>query len=281
MMDGLVVVNEVNIESISLHKLGLKGASRLVVLFGSGEGIKNVSKKISQYSDFVRVGKGLIIVSSNQTVSADVFQSLPILSFIRTRDIPGIKDGMEDPHVNRAYSIVSYSFNNPTARQKKRVERLIRRSTGIRLRPGVLLFPVLRAKERRRVIERQKGHPLLDSKEFNTQLKSMGAISMRWSRLRLVAPSDSSQIRDAIERTMSRDLLSLEARLQEIRELSKNPLISTKSLRRRSSAVLRRYRKLKLKWTLAKILWYVNAEKQLKRVYNLGLNTKYLLDSRV
>jgi hypothetical protein len=280
MVDGSVVVNEVNIESISLHKLDLKGTSRLVVLFGSGEGIKNMSKKISQYSDFVRVGKGLFIVSSNQTVSADVFQSLPILSFIRTRDIPRIKNGMEDPHANRAYSIVSYSFNNPTARQKKRVERLIRRSTGIRLRPGVLLFPVLRAKERRRVIEKQKGHPLLDSKEFNTQLKSMGAISMRWSRLRLVAPSDSSQIRDAIERTMSRDLLSLEARLQEIRELNKNPQVSTESLRKRSSAALRRYRKLKLKWTLAKILWYVDAEKQLKRVYNLGLNTKYLLDSR-
>jgi hypothetical protein len=281
MMDGSVVVNEVNIESVSIHKLDLKGTSRLVVLLGSREGIKSASKRISQFSDFVRVGKGLFIVSSNPAVSIDVFQSVPILSFIRTREIPRRKDGMEDPHANRAYSIVSYSFSNPTAGQKKRVERLIRRSAGIRLRPGVLLFPVLRAKERRRVIEKQKGHPLLDSKEFNTQLKSMGAISMRWSRLRLVAPSDSTQIRDAIERTMSSDLLSLEARLQEIRELSRNPQVSTKSLRRRSSAALRRYRKLKLKWTLAKILWYMDAEKQLKRIYNLGLNTKYLIDSRI
>jgi hypothetical protein len=281
MMDGSIVVNDANIESISLPRLDLKGTSRLVVLLGSKESIKGVSKKISQYSDFVRVGKGLFIVSSNQNISTDVLQSVPALSLIRTREIPRSRNGLDDSYVHRAYSIVSYRFSSPTAGQKKRVERLIRRSTGIRLRPGVLLFPVLRSKERRKVFDNEKGHLLLDSKEFNTQLKSMGATSMRWSRLRLVEPSDSGQIKEAIEKTMNRDLLSIETRLQEIRELSKNPQVSTESLRRRSSAVLRRYRKLKLKWTLAKTLWYIDAGKQLKRVYNLGLNTKYMIDNRV
>jgi hypothetical protein len=280
MMDGSTIVNEVNTESISLARLDLKGTSRLVVLLGSKEGIRGISRRISLSGDFVRVGKGLFIANSVQAISVDAFQSLPMLSFIRTREIPRRKDWLEDPYANRTYSIVSYSFSNPTAGQKKRVERLIRRSAGIRLRPGVLLFPVLRAKERRRVIENQRGHPLFDSKEFNMQLKSMGATSVRWSRLRLASSSDSGYIRDAIERTMSRDLLSIETRLQEIRELCKNRQISTESLRKRSSAALRRYRKLKLKWTLAKDLWHIDAERQLKRIYNLGRNTKFLIDSR-
>jgi hypothetical protein len=279
-MDGLVIVNEVNTESIDLAQLDLKGMSRLVVLLGSREGIRGVSKKLRQYPDLVRVGKGLFIDSSTVGDCTDILQSLPTLSFIRTREIPGIKARLDDPHAFRTYSIVSYSFNNPTAGQKKSVERLLRRSVGIRLRPGILLFPVLRAKERRKILDFEKGHSMLDSKEFNSQLKSMGACSMRWSRLRLVDPLDSIQIKDAIERTMNRNLLSIESKLHEIRELSKNPLISTETLRKQSAAVLRRYRKLKFKWTLAKTLWHYDTEKSLKRIYNLGLNTKYMIDSR-
>jgi len=273
-------VNEVNTESINLARLDLKGTSRLIVLLGSKEGIRGVSKKLKQYDDFVSVGKGLFIAGSNVCVYTDILQSLPTLSFIRTREIPGIKTRHDDPHAYRAYSIVTYSFNSPTAGQKKRVERLLRRSAGIRLRPGVLLFPVLRARERRKVLDYEKEHSLLDSKEFNNELKSMGAISMRWSRLRLVDPLESVQIKEAIERTMNRDLFSIESKLYKIRELSKNPLTTTDILRKQSAAVLRRYRKLKFKWTLAKILWYYDAKKSLKRVYNLGLNTKYLIDNR-
>ena len=279
-MDGSAVVNEVNTESINLERQDLKGTSQLIVLLGSKEGIKGVSKRLRQYNDFVRVGKGLLIAGSNTGLYTDILQSIPRLSFIRTREIPRRKDRFDDPHAYRAYSIVTYNFSSPTAKQKKRVERLIRRSAAIRLRPGVLLFPVLRSKERRKVLDEQKEHSLLDSKEFNHQLELMGASSMRWSRLKLVDPLDAAQIKEAIERTITRDLLSIESRLQDLRELSKNPQVPTDSLRRKSAAALRRYRILKFKWTLAKILWYYDAEKALKRVYNLGRNTKYLIDER-
>jgi hypothetical protein len=273
-------MNEVNIESINLARLDLRGASRLIILLGSKEGVRGISKKLKQYNDFVSVGKGIFIACSNESVYTDILQSLPTLSFIRTREIPRIKAHLDEPHAYRAYSIVTYSFNSPTAGQKKRVERLLRKSAGIRLRPGVLLFPVLRARERRKVLDYEKGHTLLDSKEFNNHLKSMGAISMRWSRLRLVDPLDSVQIKEAIEKTINRDLFSIELKLQKIRESSKNPLTTTDTLKKQSSAVLRQYRTLKFKWTLAKILWYYDAEKPLKRIYNLGLSTKYLIDNR-
>ena len=279
-MDGSAVVNEVHTESINLERQELKGTSQLIVLLGSKEGIKGVSKKLRQYNDFVRVGKGLFIAGSNMGPYTDILQSIPTLSFIRTREIPRRKDRLDDPHAFRAYSIVTYNFNSPTAKQKKRVERLIRRSAGIRLRPGILLFPVLRSRERRRVLSEEKEHSLLDSKEFNHQLELMGASSMRWSRLKLVDPLDAAQIKEAIERTITRDLLSIESRLHKLRELSKNPQVPIDNLRERSAAALRRYRILKFKWTLAKTLWYYDAEKALKRVYNLGLSTKYLIDER-
>ncbi|MFW9908372.1 MAG: hypothetical protein ACFFEF_07335 [Candidatus Thorarchaeota archaeon] len=273
-------MNEVNTESINLAQIDLKGTSKLVILLGTKEGTKGISKKLRQYDDLVRVGKGLFITGSNDGAYTELLRSLPTLSFIRTREIPGIKARLDDPHADRTYSIVSYSFNNPTPGQKKRVERLLRRSMGIRIRPGVLLFPVLRARERRKVLDYEKGHSLLDSKEFNNQLKTIGAFSMRWSRLRLAESKDSIQIREAIERTLNRDLLSIESKLQQIREMSKNPLTPSDILRKQSLVVLRRYRKLKFKWVLAKTLWYYNAEKPLKRIYNLGLNTKYMIDNR-
>lgn len=279
-MDGLIIVNEVNTESINLAQIDLKGTSKLVILLGTKEGIKGISKKLRQYDDLVRVGKGLFIAGSNVGAYTELFHSLPTLSFIRTREIPGIKARLEDPYADRTYSIVSYSFNNPTPGQKKRVERLLRRSMGIRIRPGILLFPVLRARERRKVLDYEKGHSLLDSKEFNSQLKSIGALSMRWSRLRLAESKDSILIKEAIESTLNRDLLSIESKLHRIRELSKNPSVSSDTLRKQSLAVLRRYRKLKFKWVLAKTLWYYNAEKSLKRIYNLGLSTKYMIDNR-
>jgi hypothetical protein len=279
-MDGLIIVNEVNTESIDLAQLDLKGTSRLIILLGSKDGIKGISKKLGQYADLVRIGKGLFIASSTAGAYSDILQSLPTLSFIRTREIPGIKTRLDDPHAYRTYSIVSYRFNNPTAGQKKGVERLLRRSVGIRLRPGILLFPVLRAKERRKLLDYENGHSILDSKEFNSRLKSMGAYSMRWSRLRLVDPLDSTQIKEAIARTMNRDLSSIESKLHEIRELNKNPLTSTATLRKQSAAALRRYRRLKFKWTLAKTIWHYDTEKSLKRIYNLGLSTKYMIDNR-
>lgn len=279
-MDGTTGVDETNTESITLSDFNLRGMSRLIVLLGSREGIKGVSRRMNQYGDFVRAGKGLFIVRSNYEELSNTLQSIPAVSFIRAREIPTKKDVLDDPYANRAYSIVSYRFSNPSAGQKKRVERLIRRSTAIRLRPGILLFPVLRSKERRKVFGDRKERSLLDSSDFNSQLNSLGAVSVRWSRLRLAEPSDSVHIREAVERTMNRDLQSIESRLMEIRELSRNNEISTLRLRKRSSAVLRRYRKLKLKWTLAEALWFIDATKPLKRVYNLGLNTKSILDAR-
>ncbi|MBN2230690.1 MAG: hypothetical protein JW779_13965 [Candidatus Thorarchaeota archaeon] len=273
-------MEELNIESINLTRFDLKGTSRLIVLLGSSEGIKGASRRLKQYDDFVRVGRGLFIAHNLSSEYSDILQSLPTLSFLRTREIPGINERFNDPYANRVYSIVSYTFRNPTAGQKKKVERLIRKSAGIRLRPGVIIFPVLRAKEHRKLFDQDNGPSLLDSKDFNHELKSLGAVSIRWSRLRLTSVSDSGQIEAAIERTLVRDLHSVETKLQDIRESIKASLTSTDNLRKQLSIVSRRYRELKFKWTIAKAIWHYDSIKPLKRVYNLGLSTRNMIDNR-
>lgn len=272
-------MSEVKTESTTITISDLKGASRLIVLLGSSEGIKSVSKRLMALSDFTRVKRGLFIAHSFPTSYADLLQ-VPTVTFVRTREIPGIKARTGDIFADRAFSIISYTFNNPTPGQKKKVERLIRKSICIRLRPSVLLFPVLRSKERRKLLEKENGETLLDSRSFANHLNAMGATSIRWSRIKLANPSDSIRISEAVERTLKKDLHSLETKVQDLRELSKNPEVKTSRLRKKFALLTRRYKKLKIKWLTTKPIWSFDTTKPLKRIYNMLLAMRRTLEDR-
>lgn len=258
----------------------LKRDSRLIVLLGSPEGIKSVSKQLARISDFSRVKRGLFIAHSFSNSYIELLQSIPTATFIRTREIPRINTRNGDIFADRAFSIVSYTFNNPTPGQKKKVERLIRKSTCIRLRPSVLLFPVLRSKERRKVFEKENSVTLLDSRSFVNELNALGVTSIRWSRIKLVSPSDSIQISHAVEKTLRKDLQSLETKIQDLREFSKNPEIKTQRLRKKFSLLTRRYKKLKTKWLTIKPIWSFDTTKPIKRIYNMLLTLRRTLEDR-
>ncbi|MHA2311412.1 MAG: hypothetical protein ACXADF_07935, partial [Candidatus Thorarchaeota archaeon] len=110
----------------------------------------------------VRVGRGVFLFHGQTSTENSPLQDLPMIAFKKSREIPSVKERGEEAGSRRVYSIVSYRFMNPTASQKKRVERLVRRSSSIRLRPGVLLFPVLRSKERRKLLESDEKYVLID-----------------------------------------------------------------------------------------------------------------------
>ena len=273
-------MSEARTESAASIPFELKGTSRLVVLLGSTEGIKSVSKRLSGISDFTRIRRGLFIAHSSPGTYTELLQTIPTISFIRTREIPGIKTRDGDLFADRAFSIVTYSFTDPRSGQKKKVERLIRKSICIRLRPSVLLFPVLRSKERRRLLERENGVTLLDSRSFVTQLDTMGITTIRWSRIKLVNPSDSNRISEAVARTLHKDMHSLETKIQDLKEASKNPEIKTSRLKRKFSLLTRRYKKLKTKWLTTKPIWSYDTIKPLKRTYNMLLTMRRLLENR-
>ena len=267
-------MTEASVDGIIPDVSELKGDSRLIILLGSPEGIKGVSKKLSSLQGVQRIRKGLFIVHGYSETHETILQSQPVTSFIKTRQIPTVRMKSEDMSSNRVYSIVSFNFNNPTAQQKKYVERLIRKTTGVRLRPGVLLFPLLRSKERRRILGSEDERVLIDSSEFSRLVRNKGGNTLRWSRLKIINLNGDDHINRAIEATLSRDLAPLEEKLRVLREKCKDPTMSIGQLKNNYTLLSRRFRKLKTKWMTAKQLWSYDAEKALKRMYNLLINTR-------
>lgn len=252
----------------------LKGDSRLVVLLGSMEGAKSASKKLSAYNGVEKIRRGLLIIHGYSETHAKILNLQPAISFIKTKEIPSIRKSSEEAYSNRVFTIVSFSFKNPTAQQKKRVERLIRKTTGIRLRSGVVIFPLLRSKERRRILGSEDERVLLDSTEFNRLVREVGSNTTRWSRLKIINMDGENHIRHAIEQTLFRDLHTLEEKTRALREQCKDSAVTIKQLKREYTIQSRRFRELKSKWMLAKKLWLYDAEKVLRRTYNILLNTR-------
>jgi hypothetical protein len=205
---------------------------------------------------------------------------MPQISFVKTREIPSSKQRSDEPSINRVFSIVAFSLKNPTARQKKRVERLVRGSVGIRLRPGVLLFPLFRSKERKRLMKGTDENSLLDSIKFKQKLAEIGFNTYRWSRLRMVNQNESSIVTEFLEANLNRDLSAIEAKITKLRELNKNSEVPLKQIKRNYTRVSGRFKETKLKWMQAKKLWFFDAEKKLKRTYNLLIRIRRAITER-
>ncbi|MFW9805104.1 MAG: hypothetical protein ACFFFK_00055 [Candidatus Thorarchaeota archaeon] len=252
----------------------LKGNSRLIVLLGSPEGITATTKKLRMLPDVEKIRKGLFIVHNYSENHDKALQSQPLLSFIKTKEIPSRRKNADNTQSSRVFTIASFSFKNPTAQQKKRVERLIRKTTGVRLRPGVILFPLLRSKERRRIIGTEEQQVLIDSKEFTSLISKFGGYSNRWSRLKITNSEAITHVNHAVENTFMRDIQSLEEKIRDLRERSKDPTISVRRLKKNYMIQSRSFRELKTKWMLAKKLWLYDAEKILKRTYNMLIGVR-------
>jgi hypothetical protein len=273
-------MSEINIEGFTESVPELKSDSCLVVLLGSPEGIKDPSKKLSTYAGVQKIRRGLFIISSYSSAHTAEIESLERISFIKSREIPSIRTKTDDIYSTRVFSIVAFSLKTPTAKQKKRIERLVRKSVGVRLRPGVILFPLLRSKERKRLADSDDKKPLLDSIRFKQLLSEMGANTFRWSRLRLLNPDSSSLILTSIEQNLIKDLQAIETKIRVLRDLNQNPEIATIQLKRKYTVLSGRFKETKTKWMFARKLWSFDAVKQLKRTYNLLIGTRRAIMER-
>jgi len=269
-------MTEVSVDEITLVKPKLTSDSRLIILLGSPEGIKGVSKKLISLVGVKKVRKGLFIVQGYSESLEEIVHPQPFVSFIKTREIPSTRKKLEDRYElsTRVFSVVSFSYSNPTAQQKKHVERLIKKSTGIRLRPGTILFPLLRAKEQRRVLGSEDERVLIDSKDFSRLIRENGGIALRWSRLRIINLDGGDLLKQAFEQTLSRDLIPLEEKIRTLRDISRDTTVPIAHLKKKYTTLSRRFRELKTKWMTARKLWFYDAEKDLKRTYNMLINTR-------
>ena len=255
----------------------IKGQSRLVVILGDSNTVKESAKILATIGDVVRVSRGLFLIRGLDSKNHSILQALPAISFQRSLEIPSVNERGEDVSSKRVYAVVSYRFKNPTALQKKRVERLVRKSISIRLRPGVLLFPVLRAKEKRRLLESDDKNGLMESRKVSEELRDLGAEVSRWSRLRLI--EHQVKVHDAVVRTLTQDLDTLETMSKDLRTQAKSPEAEIKTLRKRYSILSRRYRELKVKWNFSRKLWNYDASKPLIRGYNHVISTRRILEN--
>lgn len=273
-------MSDAKIEGFHQISPELKSDSRLVVLLGSREGIKESSKRLSKCTGVQKVRRGLFIISGYSSIHATEIQTLEIISLIKSREIPSIRVRTDDIYPKRAFSIVAFSMKNPTAKQKKRIERLVKKSIGIRIRPGVILFPLFKSKEQKRMMGTDDVKPPLDSIRFKQLVSEMGANTFRWSRLKLVYQEDSILITKTLEQNLAKELLSIETKIRGLRDLNRNHEISMKLLKRRYTVLSGRFRETKTKWMLARKLWSYDAEKQLRRIYNLMIGTRRAIIER-
>ncbi len=267
-------MTEASVDDVTTIIPELKIDSRLVVLIGSTEGIKTVSRKITSFQGVTRVRRGLFIIQGYSDTHDEILQLQSFASFSKTREIPSLREQEKDGQSYRVYSLVSFGFANPTVQQKKRVERLVRKTNGIRLRPGVILFPLLRSKEQRRIMGSEDERELLNSIEFTKLVRKIGGTTFRWSRLKIANLDGASQIRAAVERTITRDLTTMEEKILKLRGKLKDPSMTIRQLKKNYSLLSRSFQELRTKWMHAKKLWFFDAEKALKRTYNMLITTR-------
>jgi hypothetical protein len=267
-------MTEVNIDGVNLGLPKLKPDSRLIILLKSPEGIKGISKKISSFPEAKRVQRGLFIFSHITELHKIVLRSQPRISLVKTREIPKLSMKTEEVYSKLIYSVVAFSYSNPSAKQKKYVERLIKKSTGIRVRPGIIIFPILRTKLQRKIMGAEGEKNILTSTDFAKLVRENGGRVYRWSRLRITNPNGARYIENAIEQTLLKDLSSLEEKIQNLREQCKKPDIEIALLKKNYSVLSRSFHILKKKWMLARKIWFYDAEKPLKRTYNMLINTR-------
>ncbi|MFW9927510.1 MAG: hypothetical protein ACFFDM_12225 [Candidatus Thorarchaeota archaeon] len=272
-------MTEASVDGILTAVSELKSDSRLVILLGTPEGLKAVSKKFSSLQGVIRIKRGVFIAQEYSEIHEAVLLNQPFVSFSKTKEIPTVREKMKDAYSNSVYSLVSFSFISPTAQQKKRVERLVRKTTGIRLRPGVILFPLLRSKERRRIVGTEDEKLLIDSSEFSKILSSIGSNTFRWSRLKIDNLDGSKHISDAVEQTLNRDLASIQVRIHKLRKQLNGSNVTIGQLKKNYSVLSRSFREIKTKWMIARTIWFFDAEKALKRTYNMLISTRRAISS--
>ena len=229
-------------------------------------------RRITRIEGLTRVGRFVYRYEFEYTKLISELSLPKHLAFRKGRAIPNVreKQTIED----RTYSIVSYQFHNPTAQQKKRVQRSRLRSPSARLRPGILLFPHLKTRDGKKLFEVQSKRPPLSSKDFAEQLISMGAEATRWTRMKPITPETAEIVVESIKQTIHKEIESLETRIRALRDAVKANEISATKMRERLSELKRQYEDLKATLLIVKQVWSVEADSQLQKLYNLLLSTR-------
>ena len=248
----------------------------LIVVLESGPNLRRARDQLSSIDGVEPLSKSIFsFTKKSQSLLADADDFNRIV-FVKSREIPRIRDAQ----TSTAYILLHYKIRNPSTQQKKKIERLIRHSLSIRLRPGVLLFPHLRSKDHRKLYGSGNETSLMDSKQLGINLTSLGAQVSRWAYLKPATEVDQMKIKMPIERMFLHNMERLESRSRELRDSLNDNEVSTKQLKKRFTRLASRYKEYKIKWTTISRIWGIEVKKSLKRIYNLLLNIRRTIKTR-
>jgi len=117
----------------------------------------------------------------------------------------------------------------------------------------------------------------MSSRRVSEELRVLGADVSRWTRLKLM--NNHSNVHDAVVRTLSQDISYIETLAKDLRTQAKAPDAQLTTLRKRYSILSRRYRELKIKWSLSNKVWNYDAIKLLTRAYNLVIAARRAIEA--
>lgn len=226
----------------------------------------------SKFEDTRRIVRGVFLIKRRHRKIREALSEVQHIRFKRAKDIPKGDSRKLKPFEERTFAVVTYSFGGASEQQKKKMQRLLLRAPCIRVRPGVLIFPNLRSKEKARYYS--NAGDILDSKKLAREAHLIGARVNRWTRLRLANREAEEYIDASFNEMLKLDLDSFEKKLKHLSQEMDDPSISQKSLRLHLNVLAAKFIKLKRKYGILKAIWQYDSQKELKRVYNRMLKTR-------
>ncbi len=264
----------------SAEELVQQGRPTIIVLLERSEGLREAARLLAQIQGMQRIARGVFQYNMSYT-KLRTSRDLPKhVALRKTRSIPRVREAVGDASPARTYALVTYRFENPTAKQKKVVQRLRRRAPAVRLRPGVLLFPHIRAGESRKQFGVESERPPIGSLDFTRRLSELCAQVHRLTKLRLANPGDTMFVNEAIESTIASASEAMEERLRVLRGATKDEGIPTRKLRERYKEISRDFKDLKMTASVIRHVWGYDSGSRLRRVYDLLLGTRRAISDR-
>lgn len=270
-------MNDRNVSEESRTEDRLSGISFLVVVIGDDKEFRRGARKIKSIR---RLARGVYRVPVQNKKVREYVQRFRYLTLKRAREIPRVKETDPELYRRRTYVLISYSFVEPTAQQKKKTQRLLNRSAYIRIRKGAVLFPHLRSKDIARFYQKESVRKVLTPKEFAESMKDIDAKVSRWSRVRAVGPKSDREIEMALDATINGQLNSLESRILDLQETIKDNTVPLKKLKSRYSELMARVKEAREVLYLIREIWKRDDSKQLRKSYNRLLRCRKAIQDR-
>jgi hypothetical protein len=205
-------------------------------------------------------------LSANPALSA-----VDKIVFRRSKVIPKMTTLRSGLTHDTIFSLLVYKFNSPTEQQKKKAQRLIRRSPCIRLRPGVLLHPSLRARDKVKLYGKFEGSPFLDAQGLVSELEKLGATVWRFSRLKITSEGGISLVEQCFNRMLTEDLGSIKSKLDLTMN---NQALDEKKKRQTLTQARSKYKALTMTLKVLYVVWKLDSRKELKQTYNMLLRVR-------